>query len=179
MGSVIQNADAADDYEEQEDCFQGQGSEDDEEEEDLEKVDVVPKSNPVKNKKKKLDFLGTFIQELKQTKSREASSLDYLQYPVNDLRSKEFEESFSLLLRNLAAWTNLKWNYFDAVEEVPTSCIVETNFSEIKTSLKEISKKPMRMDKFLTWHCDFIDKCMLEAYAIYNSLKSSAPKLPK
>lgn len=69
--------------------------------------------------------------------------------------------------------------FFDAVEEVPTSARCEANFNEIKSSLREICLRPMRMDKFVTWHCGMIAEIMKEAFALFELLKSTAPQLSK
>lgn len=80
--------------------------------------------------------------------------------------------------RTFPAWSNVMRPYFDAVEQVPTSARCEANFNEDKSSLKEICLRPMRMDKFLTWHCGMIADIMKEAFALFELLKHEAPRLP-
>lgn len=142
--------------------------------------EVEATSNQTKRPKKK-DLLGEFINDLKLDcqPQRSPSSFDRFQYPRNESASSAFVASFSLLLRSFASWSNVMRSHFDAVEEVPTSARCEANFNEIKSSLREICLRPMRVDKFLTWHCCMIADIMKEAFAVFELLKDTAPRLPR
>lgn len=161
----------------------------DSDKEDLEELEDT-QAKKKRKRKLRMDLMSVFIRDLqpqpdKDTKEKKAggskakqSEPEFL-YSQNSFCCDGFVKSFGLLLRSFPAWTNLMKSYFKESEDVPTSARSENDFSQIKSSLREICSRSMRVDKFLSLHCDIIDAKMREAFALYNKMKDSAPTIEK
>lgn len=114
-----------------------------------------------------------FIDQLKPTKT--CDQLKNYFYSENQYNLPVFVKSFTELLKSFSSWTNLMGAYFHDDVKVATSARSEAYFSSLKKERRKISEKPLRIDKFLVWHCQVINDGIKLAHA-HHQLEKLASK---
>lgn len=75
---------------------------------------------------------------------------------INAFYNIEAAEKIKSLMVYVPLWTNIMRSYFQNNRETVTSSFVEAEFAELKTRVFK-NKLPMRIDKFIFYHIDYLD----------------------
>lgn len=75
---------------------------------------------------------------------------------VNAFYNPEAAKKIKNLIQNLPLWTGIMRPYFKCGTDIATPSSVESLFAEYKTRLFK-GNIPMRVDKFIIYHIDYLD----------------------
>lgn len=129
-------------------------------------------ASETKKKEKPSDLMSMFIDHLRPESEIQGPSTSKSAIK-NEYFSPQFLVKFCKLLRYFPTWSNLMQELFEHDEDVATSARSEAYFADVKKELRTYSTRPLRMDKFFSFHCNSIGKSMKKAYASLHEISST------